>query len=124
VTVDTRVRLGDTTRAGAQWAANLLGPIAVLLGQELGYAFVDRACGSKNMTPVHLAFAGTILLALLGGVIAWREWRRWGSAHSSDGGDLVARSRFMLVVGALISAFSVLVLAAQWVATAFLNPCQ
>lgn len=124
MTVDARLRLGDTSRAGAQWTANLLGPIAVLLGQELGYAFVQPACGSRNMTPVHVAFAGTTLLALLAVMIAWRGWRRWGAEHSTDGGDAAARSRFMLVVGLLVSTFSVLVLLAQWMATAFINPCQ
>jgi hypothetical protein len=124
VTVDRRLKLGDATNASAQWAANLLGPVAVLLGLELTYAFVEPACRDGTTLPVHLSFAAASAFALLGGAIAWREWRRWGGVPSSGQGGAEARSRFMAITGLLVSAISMLVLVAQWLATLFFHPCQ
>lgn len=99
----------------ALWAANLLGPAAVLLGMELGYAFVRPACASGSLAPVHAAFALVLCLALGAGAAGWREWRR---------AELSERSRFLATVGVMLSALSTLVILLQWAANLFLHPCQ
>jgi hypothetical protein len=124
VAIDTRVPVRDDTGIGAQWAANLLGPVAVLLGLELAYAFVHPACRSGNLLPVHLSFAGALALALVGTAVGWRQWRRWGSTWPGEEAGPEPRGRFMATIGLLAGAFSALVLAAQWLATVFLHPCQ
>jgi hypothetical protein len=124
VTADTRTTVSDGTRIGRLWMANLLGPLAALAGLEAGYALVDHACPSGQAAPMHVVFAAALLLALAGGVLGWREWRRWGSAADTEYGGSEARSRFLALVGVLSSAVAALALAAQWSASLFLHPCQ
>lgn len=124
MTADTGTRIADGTRIGALWAANLLGPLAVLAGLEISYMFADRACPTGDMLPVHLTALGSLLVALLGGAIGWREWRRWGAGPAGDEGGREGRSRFLALLGLMVSAVAALLIAAQWSATLFLHPCQ
>jgi len=131
MTIDTRIPVDDGTHIGALWTANLLGPVTVLLIQELSYVLSEKAaCAHGQMWTVHLSFALGLGLTLLAGSLGWREWRRWdggGGAQPSrpesdprPGG----RSRFLSVVGILVSTLSALVVLAMWSATLFLHPCQ
>jgi hypothetical protein len=76
------------------------------------------------MLSLHLVSLGALLLALGGGAVAWREWRRAGSEWPGEGSGPLVRSRFMAVIGVLASAFFTLVIVAQWIAQLFLNPCM
>ncbi|HJR16147.1 MAG TPA: hypothetical protein VJ808_04770, partial [Gemmatimonadales bacterium] len=66
--IDTQIRMPDGTGITAQWAANLLAPVAFLLQLEIAYFVVPRACHAGVVFPVHLAHAGTVLIALAGTV--------------------------------------------------------
>jgi hypothetical protein len=124
MTADTRTTVSDGTRIGRLWIANLLGPLAALAGLEAGYALADHACPSGQAALMHLAFTAALLLALAGGVLGWREWRRWAATADTEHGGPEARSRFLALVGVLSSAVAALALAAQWSASLFLHPCQ
>jgi hypothetical protein len=125
MTIDTRIPVRDGTHLMALWAANLLGPAAVLLTQELGYVLSEKAaCARGQFWPVHLAFAVGLALALTAVSLGWREWRRWGERPSTTTGNPEGRSRFMSVLGVLVSSVSALVIVAMWSATMFLDPCQ
>jgi hypothetical protein len=124
MTTDTSAPLADGTRIGVLWTANLLGPVAALSGLEIAYIFADRACVSGDMLPVHLTWLASLLLAALGGWLGWREWRRWGGGHAGEDAGLEGRSRFLAVLGMLLCAVSVLVIAAQWSAAFIFHPCE
>lgn len=124
MTVDTDARVADGTRIGALWAANLLGPLAVLACLEVSYMFADRACPTGDMLPVHLTALVGVLVASLGAAIGWREWRLWGAGHAGDDGGPEGRSRFLAMTGLLVSGVAALVIVAQWSATLFFHPCQ
>ncbi|MFL5494249.1 MAG: hypothetical protein ACJ8DJ_18365 [Gemmatimonadales bacterium] len=125
MTIDTRIPVRDGTRLGSLWTANLLGPAAVLLTQELGYVLSEKAaCSRGEIWPVHLAFAAGLALALTALSLGWREWRRWGERPSTTMGNPEGRTRFMSVLGVLVSSVSALVIVAMWSATMFLHPCQ
>ncbi len=94
MTTETRAPLGDGTRIGALWAANVLGPLA--------------------------AFVVSLYAAALG----WREWRRWGGTHAGDEGGAEGRSRFLALLGLLTGGFAALPVLAQWSANLFFHPCQ
>lgn len=122
--IDTDIRAPDGTGIPAQWAGNLLPPIAFLLELEIAYLLVPRACKVGMVLPVHLAHAAALLLALTGAVIAWRQWRRWSRIPTSDGAAPEARSRFMAELAMMVSAGFTLVILVLWLPTFWLHPCQ
>lgn len=124
MTVDTRARTHDGTRAGALWAGVLAGPLASLVALELGYVLVERACATGETGPIHLSFLGCLLVTLAVGALAGREWRRWGARHASEDGGRAGRSRFLALLGVVTAPLFALVIATQWSATLFLHPCQ
>jgi hypothetical protein len=122
--IDTEIRVPDGTGIGAQWAGNLLAPIAFLLQLEIAYFIVPRACHAGVVFPIHLAHLGALLIALAGGVTAWRQWQRWGRDWPAAGPGPETRSRFMAEVALLVSAGFTLVILALWLPTFWLHPCQ
>ena len=124
MTTDTSAPLADGTRIGALWTANLLGPLAVLSGLEIAYIFADRACVTGDMLPVHLTWLASLLAAALGGWLGWREWQRWGGNHAAEDAGPGGRSRFLSLLGMLLSAMTALVIPALWSAAFVFHPCQ
>ena len=124
MSTDTRTTAGDGTRFGALWAGVLLGPVASLVGLEVGYVLVERACATGQALPLHLTFAGCLLVALAGGALGWREWRGWGSRLASDQGGPEGRSRFLALLGMLSGGVFALTVLAMWSAAFFYHPCQ
>lgn len=105
------------------WAGVLAAPTAFLLNLQVGYLLATVEC--RSATPwLHLSSLLMLLLALGGGALAWRDWRRSGGEWPGDGGSVVARSRFLSVLGMLGSALFALVILAQWLPVLFLGPCR
>jgi hypothetical protein len=122
--VDPRTEVPDASHLGALWAGLLLPPAAFLVNLELAYALVPVACSSGTDVFVHLVHLVCLLLALGGGLVAWRSWQTVGPRWSGEQGGRVARSRFMAGVGLLGSLLFALVIVAQWIPSFMLNPCQ
>lgn len=108
----------------ALWFAVLAGPVSWFLGLNLDYALVRIACTEQTMLPLHLVTLATLTLAVAGGRVAWREWRRAGVEWPGEGGSEISRSRFMSALGMQTSAFFSLVIVAQWMTKFFLAPCM
>lgn len=108
----------------ALWVAVLAAPIAWMLGLNLAYALVLVACAGGSTLPLHLVSAATLLLAMGGGWVAWREWGRAGREVPGESEGTIPRSRFMAAIGVFGSAFFCLVIVAQWAGTFFLHPCM
>jgi hypothetical protein len=124
MTTETGAPLADGTRIGALWMANLLGPVAALAGLEIAYIFADRACTTGDMLPVHLTWLASLLASGVGGWLGWREWRRWGGGHAGEDGGIGGRSRFLAVLGMLLSAMIALVILTLWSPAFVFHPCQ
>ena len=124
MTVDQRTDLPDAREIAALWTGLILPPAAFLLNLEVAYALVPVACSSGATLPVHLVHLGCLILALVGGVFAWRCWRATGSTWPGEEGGRLARSRFMAGLGLLVSALFALVIVAQWIPSFLLSPCQ
>jgi hypothetical protein len=119
----------DTTvveagRIGALWAGVLLAPAAFLVNLEFGYLAVHPSCLRGDALPVHLIHAVTLVLGLLGAMVAWRTWREVGVEWPGNAGGPAARTRFMAGLGVVTSALFVLTMAAQWIPVFVLHPCQ
>jgi hypothetical protein len=124
VTVDQRTEVPDARTLKALWFGLLAPPAAFLLNLEIAYALVPTACASGTELMLHLVHLGCLLLALAGGLVAWRTWQAAGAEWPGEGGDRVARTRFMAGSGVLGTGLFALVILAQWIPSFVLSPCQ
>lgn len=106
------------------WFVVLAGPVAWMLGLNVEYALVRVACAKGSMLYLHLPSLATLLLAVAGGAVGWREWRRAGREWPGEEGGTLSRTRFMLALGVLGSGLFGLTILAQWVTKLFLDPCM
>ncbi|HEX2204586.1 MAG TPA: hypothetical protein VHG91_14840 [Longimicrobium sp.] len=123
-TTEGREHFREPRGMAALWFAVLAGPLAWMLGLNAGYALVRVACAKQEMLLLHAVSLATLLLALAGGFVAWREWGRAGREWPGEGGGTLSRSRFMAALGLLASALFSLVIVAQWAASLFFDPCM
>lgn len=117
-------RFREGRGVAALWFAVLAGPLAWMLGLNAGYGLVRVACARDGMLYLHAISLLTLLLALAGGWVARREWKRSGGEWPGEEGGTLPRSRFMAALGLLASGLFALVIVAQWIASFFLNPCM
>ncbi|HZS08734.1 MAG TPA: hypothetical protein VFD58_28120 [Blastocatellia bacterium] len=106
------------------WAGVIAGPLAWGLAQQVAYLFATLDCSFAK----RLALSPVMLIALLvaagGAFISWRNWRRAGKEWPDEGGGVITRSRFMAVVGLLLSGFAVLMIIAEWLPIFFFRQCE
>ena len=121
---DTRTMVPDAGRLRALWAGVLLAPTAFLLNLELGYLAVPATCTGGSPLVLHLIHGTCLLVAIAGAGIAWRSWRVAGAGWAGETGGPTARSRFLAGLGLSGSVLFALTIAAQWIPTLVLHPCQ
>jgi nicotinamide riboside transporter PnuC len=122
--IDDVRHLREPRGLAALWFGVLAGPLAWMLGLNAGYSLVRVACAKQNMLYLHAVSLLTLLLALAGGWVAWREWKRTGREWPGEEPGAIPRSRFMVALGLLASGLFSLVILAQWTASFFFNPCM
>ncbi|WP_104203852.1 hypothetical protein [Billgrantia saliphila] len=105
------------------WTGWLVGPAAWALHLMGSYLLISRACETGAMWTLHGMTLVTLLMALVGVAVAWRQWDRAGRRWPGSGDGKVSRIRFMAVMGWLISALSALLIVAEGVPNFFLSPC-
>jgi hypothetical protein len=108
----------------ALWAGVLAGPLATLTQLQANYALVPWACGAGRVWALHLVAFLALVVSVAAGLLSWRNLRRAGGGWDDEGAGVVPRSRFMAVVGLLISALAALVVIAQWIPIFVHDPCQ
>src|SRR4051812_28868041 len=106
------------------WAGVLTAPMAMLIELQTNYALVLWACEVRREWALHLVMLLALLTTLAGGLLSLRNWRRAGGVFEDEGAGVLPRSRFMALVGILISALITLVIIAQWIAIFLYGPCQ
>jgi hypothetical protein len=109
---------------GVLWACMLAGPLAALSQLQANYALVLWVCGTGRAWSLHVVSLAALLVTTGAGLLSWRNWRRAGADWDDGGAGVLPRSRFMSVVGMLVSAHSALVVIAQWVAVFVYSACQ
>jgi small-conductance mechanosensitive channel len=108
----------------ALWSGLLIAPFAFLLNLQVSYMLVPFTCATGRVFWLHVAAGGSLMLAVLGLFIAWRNWRKTGREWHSEAESIMARSRFLSVMGLLMSALFCLAILAQWIANFIIGPCQ
>jgi hypothetical protein len=121
------IELKEPTHAAELWVGLLLGPILALTQLEANYALVRWACGRGQDWPLHLVSALALTLTIGAALLAFRNLLRTDSEASGadiGGAGVVPRSRFMALLGILISSFMCLVIVAQWIPVFLYGSCQ
>jgi hypothetical protein len=105
------------------WVGFLLPPLAWSVALETLYLFSDYGCETLNFMPNHIVSASALLLSLIGGAVAWRNWKRSGAQWPGDDSGPIPRSRFMAALGLLTCPLFSALIIAQWLPTALGVPC-
>ena len=121
---DPSTSIPDARHIRMLWAGLLLAPAAFLANLEVAYALVPAACAARNTLLLHLVNGASLVVALTGGVIAWRSWNTVGRSWPNGEAGPIGRSRFLAAMGVLLTALCALVIVAQWTAVFLLDPCQ
>jgi hypothetical protein len=100
-----------------------LPPTAWFLSQQISYALIPWACATGRQFALPIVILAMWLVAVAGGVIAWRRWRLTGrNSESSAGGP--PRSRFIALVGMLSSGLFAMAIRAQVIPSVILSACE
>jgi hypothetical protein len=102
----------------------VLGPIAVLVNEELIYVTNMWACGTGNQLAMHVVPVICLIVALGGGILAWSDWVRVGRGTEDEDATVDSRTRFLALCGIAASAISALLILAQWLAIFVFGACM
>ena len=102
----------------------VVGPIAVLLNEELIYVTNMWACGTGKQMAMHVVPIICLTLTLGAGLLAWRDWDHVGRGVEDEAATVDSRSRFLALAGMAISALSALIILAQWLAIFVFGACM
>lgn len=110
----------------ALWAGLLAGPVVWLIQFQTNFTLVPILCksGARNLA-LHAVFVVALLLVAAAGLLAWRNFQAAGatSRDESEAG-VIPRTRFMSVLGLLVTGLFFLIIVAQWIASWVFGPCQ
>jgi hypothetical protein len=113
----------ETRRDLWLWIGLLLPMAAAAIFLETLYLLSEYGCQNGFFFTNHIASALALFTSLLGGAISFRNWRHAGSAWPDQHADPADRSRFMAVLGILLSALLSTLIFAQWLPTFMGVPC-
>jgi hypothetical protein len=119
-----RIITHPATSLAAQWTGFFLAPATFFAHLQVAFVLVPWSCARGNHLWLHVAGALSVLLAIVGTVVAWTTWAREGGGEPGQDGGPSPRARFLAVTGFVMSAMFVLLLAAQWAAAFIISPCQ
>jgi hypothetical protein len=106
---------------GVLWAGVLLGPTAWLADLGLSYAMIPARHGTGTLGMRLAVAAVALVLALAGGALSLRSWRRLRGQDPHDDGN---GRLFLAAFGAAASAFFALVIVATAIPNFLLRPNQ
>jgi Co/Zn/Cd efflux system component len=107
---------------GQLWFGILGPPIVWAIQMQMNYSMVPFECFGGSRAPMLVTSAVAFFISAIAGVIAFKNWRRFGADWPDDSSGS-RRPLFMAALGLLVSAMFILVIAAQAIATMMLHPC-
>lgn len=102
----------------------LLGPVVVLVNEELIYVTNMWACGVGKQPAMHIVPIVCLLVTIGAGLMARQDWIRVGRGIEESAATIDARTRFLALGGMAISALSALIILAQWLAIFVFGACM
>jgi hypothetical protein len=106
------------------WVGILLPPVAWGVQLQTIYLTSEYGCLTADFVWNHVASVAALLLALAGGVLAFRLWRASGGGSEVEDGTPLSRARFMSILGIFSGVLFSLVIFAQWLPTLMGVPCS
>jgi hypothetical protein len=106
------------------WLTVFAGPVFWLCSFQAKFSWNTWTCAEQTKSPLLLFALIAFVLTAGAGLLAWRQWRAVGDQAPGEGGNSVARSRFMAVGAMTFSAGFCLVIFSQTIPDLILNPCQ
>ena len=122
--VETATDLKSGPGAVLLWAGVLLGPLVVLTQLTVNYALVLWVCGTGQIWVLHSVSLLALLMTAATGFVAASNWFQLAASASEDSGGPIPRSRFMAILGTLLSLLMSLVIIAMWVPVFLYGPCE
>jgi hypothetical protein len=105
---------------GTSWSGLLSGPLAWAISTQLNYSLVEWQCEHK-LPIIPLAALALAWLAIAGGLLSWRAWRRGGASFKPE--RQIDTERFVATLGMLMAALFALVVIMQGSASLILDEC-
>jgi hypothetical protein len=115
---------GARSSLGAQWTGFFLAPATFFAHLQLALVLVPWSCATGNHLWLNVVDALSVILAVIGTVIARRVWTADDLGQESGAGGPSSRARFLGISGAAIGGLLALILASQWAAAWIISPCQ
>jgi hypothetical protein len=103
------------------WSSILGAPAIWALHLQINYALVPWACRSKRLWVLHVVTLLCLVLTALGGMPPWRQWRK--ASGKDPHYELIARDRFLAVLGLMVTSLFFLVILATGIASFIIEPC-
>jgi hypothetical protein len=72
---------------------------------------------------LHLVSLLALVLALIGGLLSWRQWRRTGGSPEETEGGPLGRPRFLGALGVFSAVLYSMLIIAQGIASFFFDAC-
>ena len=104
-------------------AGVLLGPIAWMLDEGLSYSLEQHSCSTGHFYILYVISVVSLLIALGGVAIAWRQLSLVGTG-SEEGGSIRDRSWWMARLGIALGIGFAVVIIALAVPKFLLSPCS
>jgi hypothetical protein len=106
------------------WAGVLGAPAVWSLQLQLGYMMVPWVCTNGHLWVLHAITIVALVLAAVCFGLCFLEHRRVGPGGlEGEEGGFPGRTRFLAVLGMLVSSTFFLLILAQGLPSFFLNPC-
>ena len=113
-----------TARSSAlQFYALLIGPIAWAADLGLSYATVYHACSTGHHYVLHIITLFTLLMALTGAMVGWREFQAVRESND-EGGSPFDCTHFLALLGIASGLGFAMVIIATAVPKWVFSPCQ
>src|ERR1044071_3184653 len=80
------------------WSGLLVAPFAFLLNLQVSYMLVPFVCATGRGFLLYVAAVGSLMLVAMCLLISWHNWHKSGRKWQSEGGSIMARSRFLSVM--------------------------
>lgn len=116
---DHAVRRG--TRA--VWFALLIPPSTALLHLQFSYLLNHIACDVRSKIALHVFTVACLLLVLIAGLLARREWAAFGSVSPGEGSGPFGSRRLMALLGMIGAGIFAFIIIAQWLPNAMMPTC-
>jgi len=124
--MDTGLQQRYRTSAGYAllWYGLLAAPLAFVAHTFINYALVQEVCSNLGRYWLHAVSGIVVAATLSGSAAAWSAWQHGGRRLPDDSPDVLTRVRFLGALGLSFSALIAAVIAAQWLATLYVDPCM